>query len=84
MRNIPSPPRLELPDEILNVLKDAEDVINNDFVEVKELDDKDIQEIKDEYNFDDIKVNLTMEKFQKYLNFFMVGMIMKNLELIVK
>ena len=76
MRNIPSPLRLELSDEILNVSKDAEDVINNDFVKVEELDYKDIQEIKDEYNFDDIRNAINNGK--KYLYFFMVEMTMKN------
>ena len=53
MKSVPSAPRLEITDEILNALNDAENVINDDFVKVKENDD--IQEIKDEYNFDDIK-----------------------------
>ena len=46
MKSIPSPPRLELDDEILNVLKDAENVINNGFVKVEENDDKDIQRLR--------------------------------------
>ena len=71
MRNIPSPLRLELSDEILNVSKDAEDVINNDFVKVEELDYKDIQEIKDEYNFDDIRNAINNRK--KILVFFYGG-----------
>ena len=55
MRNILFPPRLELSDQILNVVSDTENVINNDFVKVEELHDKDLQDIKNEYNFNDIK-----------------------------
>ena len=73
IKNIPSAPRIKVSDGILNVLGDAEDVINNDFIKVDEFEDKDIQEIKDGYNFDDKKMNLMMEKFQKYLNFFYGG-----------
>ena len=71
IKSIPSPPRLELDDEILNVLKDAENVINNGFVKVEENDDMDIQEVKNESIFDNMKLSLTMEKFLKYFNFFM-------------
>ena len=78
MKSIPSPPRLELTDENLNVLNDGENVINDDFVKVEENDD--IQEIKDEYNFDDIKNEFDDEKFLKYFDFFMEETTMKNLD----
>ena len=68
MKSVPSPPRLELSDEILKVLSYGEDVINDDFVKVEDLDDKDVQEIKDEYNFDDIK-----NEFDEILEFFYGG-----------
>ena len=68
MKSVPSPPRLELSDEILKVLSYGEDVINDDFVKVEDLDDKDVQEIKDEYNFDDIK-----NEFDEILEFFNGG-----------
>ena len=73
MKSIPSPPRLELTDGILNVLKDVENVINNDFVRVGENDDKDIQKIKDEYNFDDIKNEFDDGKVLEILDFFCGG-----------
>ena len=38
MKSLPFPPRLELSDEILKVLSDVEDVINDEFVKVEELD----------------------------------------------
>ena len=43
MESAPSPPRLELSDEVLKVLSDGKDIINDDFVKVEELDDKDVQ-----------------------------------------
>ena len=55
MKSVPSPPRPELSEEIFKVLSNGYDVINDDFVKVEELDDKDVQGIKDEYNFDEIK-----------------------------
>ena len=73
MKSIPSPPRLELTDGILNVLKDVENVINNDFVRVGENDDKDIQKIKDEYNFDDIKNEFDDGKVLEILDIFCGG-----------
>ena len=55
MRDIPSSPRLELSDGILDVVNDAEDIINNDLMSEKDLDEKDIEVIKREYDFEDIK-----------------------------
>ena len=72
MKSIPSLPRLELNDEILNVSKDAENVIDNDFVKVEENDDKDIQETKDGYNFDDID-EFDNGKVPEILEFFCGG-----------
>ena len=65
MKSFPPPPRLELTDEILNVLTDAENVINNE-----ETDDKDIQQIKDEYNLDYIKNEFDEGKVPEILEFF--------------
>ena len=73
MRNIPFPPRLELSDQILNVVSDTENVINNDFVKVEELDDKDLQDIKNEYNFKDIKYEFDDGKIPEILEFFYSG-----------
>ena len=73
MKSVPSPPRLELSNEILNLLNNAEDIINNDFVKVDEFDDKDIQEIKDEYSFDDIKNEFDGGKVPEILEFFYEG-----------
>ena len=73
MKSVPSPPRLELPDKILKVLRDGEDVINDDFVKVEKNDDEDIQEIKDKYNFEDIKNEFDHEKVLEILEFFYGG-----------
>ena len=73
MKSLPFPPRLELSDNILKVLSDVEDVINDEFVKVEELDDKDMQEIKDEYNFDDIKNEFDKGKVPEILEFFYGG-----------
>ena len=56
--DIPPPPKLELSDGILNVLKDTEDVVNNDFLKENDLNKKDIEDIKKQYNFEDIKRTL--------------------------
>ena len=45
-------------------------MINNYFVKVEELDDKDIQEVKGKYNFDDIKNEFNHGKVPEILEFF--------------
>ena len=53
---IPDPPKIEIGDPLLNILStDAEDVLKDDYANDKVLEDKIIEQIKDEYNFDDIK-----------------------------
>ena len=70
MKSVLSPPRLELSDEILKVLSNREDVINDDFTKVEEHDDRDVQQIKDEYSFDDIKNEFDKGKVPKVLEVF--------------
>ena len=55
---VSSPLSLKLSDEILNVLNDAENVLKTDYISEKALNEKDIEEIKKEYNSDDIKNEL--------------------------
>ena len=51
-----NPPKIETEDPLLNVLSaDAENVSKDGYFNDKVLDDKTIEQIKDEYNFDDIK-----------------------------
>ena len=70
MRDIPSPPRLELSNGISNVLEDAEDIINNNFIREKDLDEKEIEDIKREYNFEDMKNTLDEGNIAEILEFF--------------
>ena len=73
MRNIPSPLRLELSNGLLNVLNDAENIINNDFIKTEDLDEKDIEEIKNKYDFEVIKNTLNDGHIPKILEFFYGG-----------
>ena len=73
MGDIASPPQLKLFDRILNVFKVAEDVINNDFISKKDLDEKDIEAIKREYNFEDIKNTLDEGNIPEILESFYGG-----------
>ena len=73
MRVIPTPPRLELSDRLLNVLNDAENIINNDFIKTEDLDEKDIQDIKNEYDFEDIKNTLDDGQIPEIFEFFHGG-----------
>ena len=82
MKNIPSPSHFEFSDEIVNVLSDAKDVINNDFVKVEKLDDNGLQDIKEKYNFDDIKNEFDDGKIPDDRE--KVEMTMKKLKLIAK
>ena len=73
MKSLPSSPRLGFSYEILNVLNGSEDVINNDLVKVDEVEEKDIQEIKCEYIFDDIKNKFDEGKVPEILELFYGG-----------
>ena len=53
---IAGPLKFEIEDSLLNILStDAEDILKDDYVNGKVLEDKTIEQIKDKYNFDDIK-----------------------------
>ena len=53
---IPDPPKLELGDSLLNALGiEAVEILKDDFVSDKSLEEKKIEQIKEEYNFDEIK-----------------------------
>ena len=72
MTDIPPPPRLELSDGLLNVLNDGENIINNDFIKTEDLDEKDIEDIKNEY-FEGIKNTLDEGHIPEILEFFSGG-----------
>ena len=53
---LPDLPKLELGDQLRNTLgAEAEDILKAEYVTSKELEDKNLEEIKEEYNFDEIK-----------------------------
>ena len=53
---IPDPPKIEVGYPQLNILStDVEDILKDNYVNGKVLEDKTIEQIKDEYNFDDLK-----------------------------
>ena len=72
MGDLPSPPRLELSDGFSNVLYNAEN-INNVFIKTEDLDEKDIEDIKKEYDFEGIENNLDEGHIPEILEFFEVG-----------
>ena len=53
---MPAISKLKLGDRLAHVLgAEAECILGNDFLQVKELEDKNIEEIKEEYEFEKIK-----------------------------
>ena len=58
LEDVSSPPTLELADETLNILGNAENVLKNNYVNDRVLNEKTIEDIKGEYNFDKIKNKL--------------------------
>ena len=64
---------LEFADEILNVLDNAENILQNDYVSDRVLNEKNIEEIKEEYNFDNIKNELAEGHVVPSLEFFYGG-----------
>ena len=53
---MPAISKLKLGDRLAHVLgAEAEGILGNDFLQVKELEDKNIEEIKEEYEFEKIK-----------------------------
>ena len=67
------PPTLELADEILNILGDVKNVLQNGYVSDRVLNEKNIADIKEEYNSDDIKNELDERPVQPSLEFFYGG-----------
>ena len=53
---LPDLPKLELGDGLLNTLgAEAEDILDDQFINSKELEEKTIEQIKEEFNFEKIK-----------------------------
>ena len=67
-------PKLELGDGLAKVLgKEVEDILKEEFVNLKELEDKTLENIEDEYNFDEIKGAFDDASVPKQLEFFYGG-----------
>ena len=57
------PPSIKTGDLLVNVLRtEAEGILEDDYVNDKVIQEKTIEQIKDEYNFDDIKDDFDEEK----------------------
>ena len=68
---LPDPPKIEIGDPLLNVLTtEAEGILEDDYVNDKVIQEKTIEQIKDEYNFDDIKDAFDEGKIPPQLNLF--------------
>ena len=71
---IPELPELEIGDPLLNFQStDIEKILTDDYVNVKNLQDKTLEQIKEEYNFDEIKDALDQGKIPPQLEFFFTG-----------
>ena len=69
---IPEPPKLEIDDPLLDFLStDAEKILKKDCVNDKNLQDKKLEQIKEEYNFDEIKDAFDKVKILPQLDFFL-------------
>ena len=74
IHELPDLPKLEFSDPILNVLgAEAEDILEDNFVSSKELEDKTLQNIKEEYGFVEIKDAFDHAAVPHQLDFFNYG-----------
>ena len=75
---VPEVPKLELDDRLVNVQREqreteGEQILEDDFLRVKELEEKSIDEIKEEYQFDKIKDAFDEGTIPPQLDFFYGG-----------
>lgn len=71
--DLPAPPKIELGDALAHALgTEAEEILENKYINSKKLQDKTLQNIKEEYNFDDIKDAFDEASIPSTLHFFMV------------
>ena len=71
---IPDLPKLELGDALANLLgPEAEDILKEEFVNSKKLEDETLENIQEEYNFDEIKDAFDDASVPKQLEFFYGG-----------
>ena len=68
---IPEPPKIEIGDPLLNVLStDAEKTLEDDYIKDKIVQDKILEQTKEEYNFDEITDAFDDGKIPPQLEFF--------------
>ena len=71
---LPDPPKLELGDGLLNTLGvQADDILEQKFVNQKQQEDTVLEQIKKEYNFDEIKDAFDEDTVLQQLDFFYGG-----------
>ena len=71
---LPHPPKIEIGNLLLHVLTtEAEGILEDDYVNDKVIQEKTIEQIKDEYNFDDIKDAFDEGKIPPQLEYFFGG-----------
>ena len=68
---VPEPPKIEIGDPLLNFLsKDAKGILVDDYVNAEELQYRIVEQIKEEYIFDEIKGAFDEGKILPQLEFF--------------
>ena len=71
---LPDPPKLELADGLLNSLGvEADDILEQKFINKKEEEDAVLEQIKEDYNFDQIKKAFDEAAVPPQLHFFYGG-----------
>ena len=71
---LPKIPKLKLGDRLANILgTEGEEILEDNFLQAKELEDKNIEEIKEEYEFDKVKDGFDEETVSPRLDFFYAG-----------
>ena len=71
---LPDTPKLELGDGLLNTLGvQADDILDQEFVNKKQQEDEVLEQIKEEYNFDEIKNAFDEGTVPQQLDFFYGG-----------
>ena len=74
IHELPDPPKLELGDGLLNTLRvKADDILDQEFVNKKQQEDEVLEQIKEEYNSDEIKNAFDEGTIPQQVDFFYGG-----------
>ena len=69
---VPEPPKIEIRDHLLKFMStDAENILVDDYVKPGDLQDRAIEQIKEEHKFDEVKDTFAEGKSPLSLNFFL-------------